>query len=154
MYDAMGRKHEESEIGHVDQRHHDEFVGSLRIGGRTSDRSALIAVVECGFIAVVAIGDDQLLVPHLVLDRGDYSGIGDLPDAVGDSVFVGDVNGWFGSGFGSEKKVDFTGILVQQKQLFIVSAGGTKQVETISLRLGQSLLVAIDDLGGIVLDAA
>ena len=54
----------------------------------------------------------------------------------------------------AEQGINLSGILIQQKQLFVVGAGGAQQVEAVGLRLGESLLVPEDDFGGIVLDAA
>ncbi len=48
---------------------------------------------------MVAVGDDELLVGHRGDDQVDEDGVGELPDAVDDSVFVGDGEvGWLGGG--------------------------------------------------------
>src|SRR5258708_11901558 len=50
---------------HVDEGHHDEFMGGIltTIGG--SGGTAFVAVVECGLVAVVTVGDNQFFVAHL-----------------------------------------------------------------------------------------
>ena len=40
----------------------------------------------------MAVGDDQLPIPHLSLHGGNDRRIGDLPDAVHDVVLVGDLD--------------------------------------------------------------
>ena len=58
--------------------------GELELGG------ALFGVGDGGFVAVVAVGDDELLVGHGGDDEVDEGGVGELPDAVDDAVLVGD----------------------------------------------------------------
>ena len=59
--------------------------GEFELGG------ALVHVGDGGFVAVVAVGDDELLVGHGGEDEVDECGVGELPDAVEDVVLVGDV---------------------------------------------------------------
>ena len=100
----------------------------------------------------MAVGDDELFVAHLLLNRLDQTGVGDLPDAVYDSIFIGHIDRW--RGLRSEERVDLAGIFIEKKKLLIVNASGAKKIEPVGLGLGQGLLVAEDDFGGIVLDAA
>ena len=58
--------------------------GELELGG------ALLGVGDGGLVAVVAVGDDELLVGHGGDDEVDEGGVGELPDAVDDAVLVGD----------------------------------------------------------------
>ncbi len=102
----------------------------------------------------MTVGDDQCLVAHLVLHRRNHARIGNLPHSVRDSVFVGNVDRRGGAGLRREQGINLPGIFIEQKQLFVVRAGGPKQVEPVGLGLGESLLVAEDDLGGIVFDPA
>src|SRR5208283_670838 len=91
---AVGGQNQQAGAVHVDEGHHHEFVGSCAgatvkgfvrgIGG-----TAFVAVVERGFVAVMAVGDDQLFVEHRGLDRGNQFGIGDGPQLVHDSIVVG-----------------------------------------------------------------
>ena len=103
---------------------------------------------------MVAVGNDQLLIPHLVLNRGNHAGVRDLPDAVCDAIFIGHINGRSGVRIRGEQGIDLPGIFVQQKKLFVVNPRGSKQVKAVGLGLGQCLLVPIDDLGGIILHPA
>ena len=47
--------------------HHGELVWCIGIG-RTFRFAPFVAVVERGFVAMVTISDDQLLVGHLLLN--------------------------------------------------------------------------------------
>ena len=58
--------------------------GELELGG------ALLGVGDGGLVAVVAVGDDELLVGHGGDDEVDEVGVGELPDLVDDAVLVGD----------------------------------------------------------------
>ena len=58
--------------------------GELELGG------TLLGVGDGGLVAVVAVGDDELLVRHGGGDEVDQGGVGELPDAVDDAVLVGD----------------------------------------------------------------
>ena len=58
--------------------------GELELGG------ALLGVGDGGLVAVVAVGDDELLIGHGGGDEVDEIGVGELPDAVDYTVFVGD----------------------------------------------------------------
>ena len=78
--------------------------------------------------------------------------IGNLPDAMEDSIFVGDRD--IGIGGSGEQGFDLAGVFVEHENLAKMGAGGAEQVEAISLGLGEGLFVAEDDAGGIILNAA
>src|SRR3984893_6772816 len=99
---------------------------------------------------MMAVGNDQLLVAHLLLDGGNDAGIRNLPDPVRDRVFVGDIDRGDGVWLGSEQGIDLSGIFVKQEELLVMRTGGSKQVEPVGLRLGQRLLVPEDNLGGVI----
>src|SRR6202140_3859524 len=101
---------------------------------------------------MVAGGDDQFSVVHLLLDGGDYGRIGDLPNTMHDVIFVGDFNVWSGRGF--ESGVDFPSAVVKHEDLTKMGARCAQQIEAVGLRLRQGLFVAENHAGGIVLDAA
>src|SRR5208283_4227590 len=101
---------------------------------------------------MMSVGDDQVLVAHVGMDGSDDQGIGDLPDAVEYAVFVGDLD--VGSCRGLDQDVDFAGSAVQHENLAEMSAGGAQKVQAVGLGFGESLLVAEDDVGGIILQAA
>ncbi len=58
--------------------------GEFELGG------ALLGVGDGGFVAVVAVGDDELFVGHGGEEEIDEVGVGELPEAVDDVVLVGD----------------------------------------------------------------
>ncbi len=68
------------------------FSSSSRgwLRGSLSWAAALLGVGDGGLVAVVAVGDDELLVGHGGDDEVDEMGVGELPDAVDDVVLVGD----------------------------------------------------------------
>ena len=53
-------------------------------------RGLLLGVGDGGLVAMMAIGDDELLVGHGGDDEVDQVGVGDLPDAVDYAVLIGD----------------------------------------------------------------
>src|SRR5262249_62375829 len=84
---TVGGQDYETGTVHVDERHHGEFVGRI-LGFNGTEKAAagslarcahrllhlgtpLVAVVEGGLVAMMAVGDDQLLVPHLGADKLD-----------------------------------------------------------------------------------
>jgi hypothetical protein len=73
---------------------------------------------------------------------------------VGDSVFVGYVDRGGGAGLGRQQGSDLPRIFIEQEELLVVRASGAKQVEAVGLRLGERLLVPIDNFGGVVFHAA
>src|SRR5260370_17211457 len=122
------------------------------IGG--SGGTAFVAVVECGLVAVVTVGDNQFFVAHLSPHRIDQASAGDLPNAVHDAVFVGNFNRGSGTGSAADQGIDFTGVFIKHEELAEVGARSWNQVQTIALSLGQSLLVAIYTPRRIVLETA
>src|SRR5262249_41353122 len=71
---------------------------------------------------------------------------------VPDTVFVGDFR--IGRRILDEQTVNFAIVVVQHEDLSEMSAGGLEKLEPVSLRLCESLLVAKDDAGRVVLDPA
>src|SRR5579864_5398947 len=104
MNDPVGWKNDKARTVHVHEGHHDKFVGSVfllessdhhaptafagradRLGG---NGPALITIVQSGFVAVVAVGNDQLLIAHLCPHQVDETGLGNPPDAVQHAILV------------------------------------------------------------------
>ena len=77
--------------------------------GRWSS-AAFVAIVERRLITVVAVGDDELFVPHLGADGIDYPGVGNLPDAMEDSVFIRHFDDGIGvcAGIVEKQRIDVT----------------------------------------------
>jgi hypothetical protein len=129
--------------------------GKFELGG------ALLGVGDGGLVAVVAVGDDELLVCHGGDDEVNEIGIGELPDAVDDAVLVGDGEvggivveavGAFGAEdefFGGEGWVG-----VEHVDLLAIGAGGLEEAHAIGFVLGEGLFVAVDDLVGVVVEMA
>ena len=98
---------------------------------------------------MVAVGDDETLVGHEFDDGGDAAGIGDTPEAMLDTVFVVES----GCGLGGEFADGIGVAFVEHEELAAMGAGGAEQVEAIGFGLGERLLVAMDDVVGVVLEA-
>ena len=110
--DAMGGKDGDAGGVHVDEGHHHGGFGEGRgreggLGLRLSSLveglvegefelgGALFGVGDGGLVAVVAVGDDELLVGHGGEEEIDEVGVGELPEFVDDAVLVGDGEvGW------------------------------------------------------------
>src|ERR1035438_6236092 len=103
---------------------------------------------------MVAVGDDELFVGHGGGDDANGGRVGYAPEAVEDAVLVGDF------GFGGPAAVEEGlfhaggGVGVEHEDLAEVGVGGLEQVEAVALGLGEGLLVAEDDLFGVVMELA
>ena len=89
--DAMRGQDGQTFAARVDESHHREFVGSRRVRIRGMKRrveTALVAIVERGFVTMMAVGDDELLFCHGGLDGGGAIGIGDDAQAVDHAEFI------------------------------------------------------------------
>ena len=62
--------------------------------------AALVAIVERGLVAVVAVGDHEFLIGHGFVNGSDALGLPDDPEAMDDVVLVGEFGGGGGFGFG------------------------------------------------------
>jgi len=71
----------------VEKRHHREFIRSLGIRFARA-RSALIAKGQRRLVAVMTIGNDQLLRGHRAGDPANRSGVGDRPQLMDHAVLV------------------------------------------------------------------
>ena len=154
--DAMGGENGKSVGGHVDEGGHDVFVREFgfppsscggRVGHAGVSLSLFVAEGEGGFVAMVAVGDDEMLVGHEFDDGGDATGIGNTPEAVLDSVLVAESGGGLVWEFADGIGVAF----VKHEDLAAVGAGGAKEIEAVGFRLGERLFVAVDDVVGVVL---
>ena len=162
---------------HVDEGHHHGGFGEGRRGemagaellvfvarlveGQFELGGALLGVGDGGLVAVVAVGDDELLVGHGGDDEVDEGGVGELPDAVDDAVLVGDgevgrvvVVAVRAGAFEDEFFGGEGGVGVEHVDLLAVGAGGLEEGEAVGLVLGEGLLVAVDDLVGVVVEVA
>ena len=107
--------------------------------GRRAEAELLCALVHVRrgrFVAVVAVGDDELLVGHDVEHTLDEVWIGELPDAVNNAVLVGDlkIGGLCFLRFAlAEDQVlgSKRGVGVEHVDLLAVGAGGFEQREAV-----------------------
>ena len=120
---------------HVDEGHdHAAGAGQVRVVAPEG---------HGGFVAVVAVGDEQLLVGHQLLD---LRGGGDLPHAVDGAVLVGDFGDGRRGGGLIEQGVDGAGrVGIQHEDGFEVGVGVLEQFHAVLLGTGEGLLVAEDD---------
>ena len=136
MHYAMRREHDESAAIHIDESHHNQVVrriwqlgvrrcvGSLR-GGRCAARpcpTPFIPIGQGGFVAVMAVRNDELLVIHLAPKQRDQLGIGDSPHAVLYFVFI--LNLGVGRTGRGEQVVDLAAVVVQHEDLAEMGPGG------------------------------
>jgi len=162
MHDTMGGQDDQAVGVHVDEGHHDGGLrvsglghlvgGELRLAGPVG--VDLFGVAEGGLVAVVAVGDDELLIVHGGGEEADCGGIDDAPEAVQDAVLVGYL------GFsGAVAVVQYLlhaagGVRVEHENLAKVGSGGFEQVEPVAFGLGEGLLVAKDDMLFVVMELA
>jgi len=97
--DAMRRQNHEAFAARVDERHHRIFVWRVWIG-ETRFCATLVAIVERGFVTVMAVGNDELLVRHRGLNRESFLRIGNDPETMRDAVLIVNFGGGRRSGFG------------------------------------------------------
>ncbi len=135
-------------------------VAVALVEGQAELRGAELRVLDRGLVAVMAVGDDELLVAHGGDDEVDERRVGELPDAVDDVVLVGnsEVGGVVVEAVGAGSEDQFFGgeggVGVEHVDLLAVGAGGFEEGEAVGLVLGKGLLVAVDDLVGVVVEVA
>ena len=98
--------------------------------------AAFVAIIQRGLVAMMAVGDHQLLVGHGLLNSLSESGIGDGPQAVRDAKFVASAR--------SERRVRAicssqvsiwrARIVVEKKQLARLRARVAQQLDAVRFR--------------------
>ena len=153
--DAVGGENEEAFGAGVDEGHHGKFVRGVGIE-LAGACAGFVAEVERGFVTVVAIGNDEFLRGHGVLDGGDVAGIGDHPEAVDYPVFVGEFGDWrSGGGEFVEELVDGElRVGIEHEELTGVGVRVAEQFETVGFGARKGVFVTEDDAGGIVFEMA
>ena len=143
-HQAMGGQNLQAGRVHVDEGHdHAAGAGEVRV---------VAAEGHGGFVAVVAVGDEQFLVRHELLDLG---GGADLPHAVDGAVLVGDFGDGRRGGGLIEQGVDGAGrVGIEHEDGFEVGVGVLEQLHAVLLGTGEGLLVAEDDARGVVFHLA
>src|SRR5258708_39828669 len=101
---------------------------------------AFIAVGQSRFIAVMPVGDDELLFAHLAANQSDDSRVRNTPYPVLDGVLIAHLH---------ERRVCRCerilnlrrGIAIEHENLSDMGTSGPQQIEPVSLGLSQGLLV-------------
>ena len=111
-----------------------------------------LAERQRGLVAMVAVGDQQLLVRHQLLHA---RRVRDLPDAVDRAVLVGDLGDGSGLRGLVEQRVDRARrVGVQHEELPEMGVRVAQQLQPVLLRPGERLLVPVDHARGILLHRA
>src|SRR6266851_4268341 len=84
---AMPRQNQQPFAPRIDERHHRALVRSLRIG-LSRMRAALVPVIQRCLIAMMPVGDHQLLAFHRSLNRGHALRLRNHPQPVQNAIFV------------------------------------------------------------------
>ena len=92
-----------------------------------------LGVVECGFVAVMAVGDDEFLVGHGCGKQPDGGRIADAPDAVQNTVLVGDLSFSGTVAFVQNLFNAAGGVRIEHEDLAEVGMGGLEQVQAVAL---------------------
>ena len=121
--EAVGGQDEESGIAEVNEGH--ELPGGGGVVG-------FLEVIECGFVAVVSVGDEGGLWSEGLDESVDLLVVGEGEEAVLEVVVVA-VEEEFGSGAGlGEDMLDgVVGVVVEQEDLSDLASGGAEEVEAV-----------------------
>src|SRR6266853_2827505 len=153
--DAMTGEDDQVLTAGVDESHHGAFV--VRVGIECcSTGAAFVAIVERGFVTMVAVGDNQPLIGHSALDALEVIWLRNHPQAMNHAVFVGEFGNRNGGGLRFVE--NFLHLLlrigIQHEKLAGVEASLAKQFETVGLGTGKRVFVAENDASGIFLEPA
>src|ERR1700733_4600629 len=105
MNDAMRGENYQPTALHWDESHHYEFVRRVRICAAALF-PALISISERCFIAMMSVGNQELLIAHDFLDRLDECRILNAPDAMQCFIFVKNRGVWIFLGFRFQQRID------------------------------------------------
>ena len=139
----------------VDKCHHGPLVRRLRI--RLSGvRAAFVAVVQRGFVAVMPVGDHQLVIFHGCLDGRHSLRFRNHPQPVHDAALIAHFGGRSRGLFGFLKnRLDAPlRIRIQHKKLAGMRFGVSQKFQAVGLRPGKGVLVPEDNSRGIVFQLA
>ena len=141
---TVGREDGEPRVVHGDERHHAVFEGLLAAAPRPA-LPHLVAVHEGDLIAVVPVGDEELLPLHLALDVADPLLVGHAPEPVGLSEVVLGLDVGRPEGLSVEDAVDDpVGVVVEHEDLSLGGADGVDELEAVLLGLRERVLVGVD----------
>ncbi len=124
---------------HIDEGHHDVLRRRIAV--------MILRIRERRLIAVMPVGDQQLLVAHQRLDHGHVRRRGDRPHAMPGLILVEHVQNRRAFLRGCQQRVDGARrVRVQHENLAKVRAGVIQQFAAVFLGTGQRLLMPIDDV--------
>src|SRR5262249_7463847 len=121
--DTMCGQNYQSRVMQVNVRHHDVVPGPWP--RRRWGRGLLVAKGEGRLVAVVSIGEDQLVTSKCLADSVNNGGVRKLPDAIYHPVIVGDLRK--GRLVPGQQAFDLLlRIVVQHKELLEMRARGSQ----------------------------
>ncbi len=133
---------------HVHKRHHQALVGRIPVGACALPH--FIAIVQRRLVAVVSIGDDELLIIHRRLNLLNGCRVRNLPQTVDDLIFVPYFH--VGRAILLQCRIDCVRpVAIEHEDLAEMRLRCAQQIQTIGLRFAERLLVAEDDLLVVVL---
>src|SRR5712664_1648212 len=148
---AVPRQYRQPFAPRIEKAHHG--ARGRRIGIDLSRvRGALLAVVQRRLVAVMPVGDHQLLVLHRFLDRRHSLRIRNHPQPVHHPVFIAHFRGRRGGRFGLRQNSINTPLRigVQHEKLPRVHLRVPQQLQAVRLRPGKRVFVPEDDAGRIL----
>jgi len=143
----------------VDERHHGKIVGRGRVGSRgmkaAGGEAALVAVIQRGFITMMAVGDYEFVLFHGGFDGGGAIVIGDDSQAMHHAVFIAQ-RGCRRGGLGvlQDGIYALLRIRIEHKELAGLRARVAKKFEAVGFGARERVLVAKDNASGVVLEFA
>src|SRR6266446_1242505 len=148
---AVPRQYRQPFAPRIEKAHHG--ARGRRIGIDLSRvRGALLAIVQRRLVAVMPVGDHQLLVLHRFLDRRHSLRIRNHPQPVHHPVFIAHFRGRRGGRFGLRQNSINTPLRigVQHEKLPRVHLRVPQQLQAVRLRPGKRVFVPEDDAGRIL----
>src|SRR6266568_4158066 len=136
----------------IDERHHDALVRRVRVDF-SSPRAALVPVIQRGFVAVMPVGDHQLLAFHGFLDRRHALRLRDHPQPVHDAILVAQFSDGRGARLGlRQNRINAPlRIRIQHEKLARMHLCVPQKFQAVRLRPGKRMLVPENDTRRILL---
>ena len=148
----MGGQYDQSAALHGDKGHHQELMRGLRTS-RIGNSAALIAVGQRRLIAMVSIGNEELLIAHQLLNFLDDCGIVYAPETVPHLIFIQHKH--VRLGFSGQQAFNLgLRVTVEHENLAKMRPGMAQQVQTVFTGLGVGLFMPEDHLIGIVMHSS
>src|SRR6202795_1288761 len=156
--DAVRRKNRKAARMRIDKRHHGEFVRAHAIAWRAAlagGGAALVTVIECCFVTMVAVGDQEFLCAHFLLNTLDECRIGYRPEPVRDAEFIAQFERRALASDLFEHYVNLSrASVVEHEELAGLRAGVAEKLDAVRLGSRKRTLVGENDVCGVILNAA